>query len=93
MLMRQPEYLDEDYGAIKKKIDADYSANQSIWQTYWVEATTDTRLEAGDVGLMNEINPAAPNNGTAWYFNRVRPLCNMVSGHQRRNRKSTICVP
>ncbi len=94
MLMRPPEYLHDAYGAIKKKIDADYSANQAIWQVYWTEATIDTRLEAGDTSLMAEINTQLPNNNRgAWYFNRVRPLCNMVSGYQRRNRKSTIVVP
>jgi hypothetical protein len=94
MLMRQPEHLDDVYGAIKKKIDSDYSANQAIWQTFWVEATLDTRLEAGDTALMADLNQMLPNNNRgSWYFNRVRPLCNMVSGFQRRNRKSTIVVP
>ena len=94
MLIRQPESLNESYGAIKKKIDADYSANQSIWQIYWTEATIDTRLEAGDTSLMADLNQSLPNNNRgSWYFNRVRPLCNMVSGYQRRNRKSTVVVP
>ena len=34
---------------------------------------------------MAELNTALPNNNRgSWYFNRVRPLCNMVSGHQRK---------
>ncbi len=94
MLMRPPEYLNSDYGAIKKKMDSDYTANQSIWQVYWTEATIDTRLEAGYTALMADLNGSLPNNNRGqWYFNRVRPLCNMVSGYQRRNRKSTIVVP
>lgn len=94
MLMRPPEYLNDAYGAIKKKIDSDYTANQAIWQVYWTEATIDTRLEAGDTALMAELNQSLPNNNRgSWYFNRVRPLCNMVSGYQRRNRKSTVVVP
>lgn len=94
MLMRPPEYLNDDYGAIKKKIDSDYTANQSIWQVFWTEATLDSRLEAGDTALMADLNQMLPNNNRgSWYFNRVRPLCNMVSGYQRRNRKSTIAVP
>jgi hypothetical protein len=95
MLMRAPESITTDgYSAIKKKIDSDYTANQSIWQIYWTEATIDTRLEAGDTSLMAELNTSLPNNNRgSWYFNRVRPLCNMVSGHQRRSRKSTIVVP
>lgn len=92
--MRPPEYLQDSYGAIKRKIDSDYSANQAIWQVYWTEATIDTRLEAGDTALMADLNQQLPNNNRgSWYFNRVRPLCNMVSGHQRRNRKSSIIVP
>ena len=93
--MRAPESITTDgYSAIKKKIDSDYTANQSIWQIYWTEATIDTRLEAGDTSLMAELNTSLPNkNRGSWYFNRVRPLCNMVSGHQRRSRKSTIVVP
>jgi hypothetical protein len=94
MLMRQPEYLHDSYGAIKRKIDSDYAANQAIWQVFWTEATLDTRLEAGDTSLMADLNQQLPNNNRgSWYFNRVRPLCNMVSGYQRRNRKSTVIIP
>lgn len=94
MLMRQPEQISDGYNAIKRKIDSDYSANQSIWQVYWTEAAIDTRLEAGDTSLTAELNTTMPNaNRGSWFFNRVRPLCNMVSGYQRRNRKSTIVVP
>lgn len=94
MLMRPPEYLQDSYGAIKRKIDSDYTANQAIWQVYWTEATIDTRLEAGDTALMADLNQQLPNNNRgSWYFNRVRPLCNMVSGRQRQNRKSSIVVP
>lgn len=92
--MRVPEYLGDPYSAIKRKIDADYSANQSLWAIYWTESTIDTRLEAGDSSLMADLNQMLPNNNRgSYYFNRTRPLCNMVSGYQRRNRKSTISVP
>jgi hypothetical protein len=95
MLMRPLDSLPTgQYSDIKRKIDADYTANQSIWQIYWTEATLDTRLEAGDTSLMAEMNQSmSTTNGNSWYFNRVRPLCNMVSGYQRRNRKSSIVVP
>jgi hypothetical protein len=94
MLLRPPEYLNDSYGAIKKKMDSDYTANQAIWQVYWTEATIDTRLEAGDTSLMAELNTSLPNNNKgSWYFNRTRPLCNMVTGYQRKNRKSSIAVP
>lgn len=95
MLMRPPEYLFNDgYGAIKKKIDADYTANNAIWQVYQTEATIDTRLESGDTSLSADLNQMLPNNNRgSFYFNRTRPLCNMVSGRQRQHRKSSIVVP
>lgn len=94
MLMRTPESINNNFAAIKTKIDSDYSSCQSIWQIYWTEATIDTRLEAGDTTLMAELNTGLPNNNrSGFYFNRVRPLCSMVSGHQMRNRKSTIVIP
>jgi hypothetical protein len=75
-------------------MDADYSSCQAIWQVYWTEATLDTRLEAGDTALMADLNTQLPNNNRgSWYFNHVRPICNMVSGYQRRNRNSTVVVP
>ena len=48
MLMRETDSITNGYGAIKKKIDSDYTANQAIWQIYWTEASIDTRLESGD---------------------------------------------
>ncbi len=94
MLMRQVQSIDQDYSPIKKKMDADYTANTSIWQVYWTEASLNNRLEAGDSSTMAELNSAIPTNGRPqWYINYVRPLINMVSGHQRRNRKSSVVIP
>lgn len=93
MLMTPPEQINANFEHIVKKINSDYSANQSLWQVFWTEANIDSRLEAGDVSLLTEFGQQQSNNRNSWYFNRVRPLCSMVSGHQRRNRKSTIVVP
>lgn len=95
MLMRPPETLDSSYAAIKAKMDADYNGNQSIWQIFWTEANINTRLEAGDSSLMGGVLGNFPNNNNRgqYNFNRTRPLCGMVSGRQRQNRKKVICVP
>lgn len=94
MLMRRPESLGIDYSAIKRKLDADWLANESIWNIQKSEAAIDTRLEAGDSTLISQLMPGLPyNNQNNIYFNRVRPLLSQVSGHQRRNRKSTPVVP
>jgi len=93
MLIRQPDYLSADYSDIKKKMFTDYTVNQSLWQTYWAQATIDCKLEAGDSSYMNQLSTWSFNDAASLYFNRVRPLLCSVSGYQRRNRKSSIVVP
>ena len=94
MLMRPPESLQQDYSAIKSKMDMDYTNNLSLWSIAWTQGNIDVRLEAGDASLMTQLNSTIVGNGSnSYYFNRVRPICNMISGYQRRNRKSTIVVP
>jgi hypothetical protein len=94
MLMRPPESLNRDYSAIKNKMDMDYTNNLSLWSIAWTQGNIDVRLEAGDPSLMAQLNSTILSNGSnSYYFNRVRPICNMISGYQRRNRKSSIVVP
>lgn len=94
MLMRAPESLQKDFSAIKNKMDMDYTNNLSLWSIAWTQGNIDIRLEAGDPSLMAQLNSTILANGSnSYYFNRVRPICNMVSGYQRRNRKSTVVVP
>lgn len=88
--------LPGDHTSIKKKIDATYTANNAIWQAHQREAVIDTRLEAGDISLNADIGGGSQgfyNGRASYYFNRTRPLCNMVSGRQRDQRKSLIVVP
>ncbi len=94
MLMRAPETLRNDFSAIKTKMDQDYTNNLSLWSIAWSQGNIDVRLEAGDSSLMAQLNNQVLSSGSnSYYFNRVRPICNMISGYQRRNRKSTIVVP
>jgi len=92
--MRPPQSLDINYSAIKHKMDQDYTNNISVWSIYWTQGNMAVRGEAGDESLMSQFGNAVASNGRgSWYFNRIRPICNMVSGYQRRNRKSSIVVP
>lgn len=94
LLMRSPESLGNNYSAIKTKMDNDYTNNLSLWSIAWTQGNIDVRLEAGDSSLMAQLNQQTLTTGSnSYYFNRVRPICNMVSGYQRRNRKSSIVVP
>lgn len=89
-----PETLNMDYSAIKAKKDTDYQNNQSIWNVFWTRANQNVRLEAGDPTMMNTwSNNQATLGSSSYYFNRARPIGLMLSGYQRRNRKSTVVVP
>src|SRR5205814_6393327 len=86
--------VEERYNIIAKKKEADYMGARSEWQYFWQQGLIDHRLEAGDTGLGFELTPNMPtSNVYNWFFNHVRPLCSMISGYQRRNRKSSIIVP
>ncbi len=90
------QYYDQPEGAksIIARMEAFYAESITINQTFWGEADTDTRFEVGDQSLWTDLYGNLPaNRGRQFNFNRIRRVVNMISGHQRKNRKSTICVP
>ncbi len=95
MLMRAPEQLPgKDFSAIKTKMDRDYTNNISIWSIMWTQANIAIRAEAGDESLMAQLGTNMGGNGRgSYYFNRVRPITNMMSGVQRQNRKTLLAAP
>ena len=94
MLTDAAQTLNSDFTAIKAKKDNDYQNNQSIWNVFWSRASQNNRLESGDPTIMDTWggNQASLGGGN-YYFNRARPIGLMLSGYQRRNRKSTVVVP
>ena len=83
----------DSYNGIKKRIDDSYLLNQPLWQVYQTEANIDNMLESGSMSLYG-WNTNQPFGGSQqFYFNRTRPMINMVTGYQRSNRKSTVVVP
>lgn len=88
------QYYDEKHQAILSRMEAFYAESITINQSFWGEADTDTRFETGDQTLWTDLYGNLPANRRRQYgFNRIRPIVNMISGHQRRTRKSTIVVP
>lgn len=72
-------------------MEAFYAESITINQSFWGEADTDTRFHAGDQTLWNDLYGNLPANRRRQFsFNRIRRVVNMISGHQRRNRKSII---
>lgn len=89
-----PEYYDEHDRDIKARMEAFYAEAITINQSFWAEADTDTRYFSGDQQLWNDLYGNLPvHQRRTFNFNRIRRVINMISGYQRRNRKSTIVTP
>jgi hypothetical protein len=89
-----PAYYDEKDNLIKQRMEAFYAESIALNQSFWAEADTDWRFECGDQTVWQDVYGNLPiNRRRQFSFNRIRPIKNMISGYQRRNRKSTICVP
>lgn len=88
------EFHDERDRSLLKVMEEFYAQSISINQSFWAEAEIDTRFEAGDQALWNDIYSSLPaSRRKNFNFNRIKRVVNMISGHQRRNRKSTIVTP
>lgn len=89
-----PEFYTENDKIILDKMNQFYADSITLNQSFWVEADVDTRFEAGDQSLWTELYGGLPlSQRKQFNFNRIRRVINMISGHQRRNRKSTIVTP
>jgi hypothetical protein len=89
-----PKYYTDNSQNVLSRMEDFYAESLSINQSFWTEADVDTRFEAGDQAVWNELYGNLPaNRQHQLSFNRIRRVVNMISGHQRRNRKSTIVVP
>ena len=75
---------------IIKRMQDLYNQYISQTQAFWNEARTDQRFFAGDQTLWNEVYNQIPSfRRRQFNFNKIRRIVNLISGHQRRNRKST----
>lgn len=89
-----PQYYNERHKGLLSRMEAFYAESITINQSFWGEADTDTRFEVGDQTLWSDIYGNLPANRRKQFnFNRIRRVVQMISGHQRRNRKSTVITP
>jgi len=83
-----------DDQSLKLRMEQTYAQSITINQSFWSEADIDTRFKAGDQQLWNDIYGNLPAfRRRVFNFNRIRRVCNMITGYQRRNRKSTVVTP
>jgi hypothetical protein len=89
--MLAPEYYDDRDRGLKARMEVSYAESISINQAFWSEASIDTRFMAGDQTIYNDLYGNVPAARRRQFnFNRIARVVNMVDGHQRKNRKSTI---
>lgn len=87
-------YLHDDDKNLLQMMDRAYTEAITINQSFWSEADIDTRFKEGDQTLWNDIYGNLPAfRKRQFNFNRIRRVCNMIGGFQRRHRKSTIITP
>jgi hypothetical protein len=83
-----------DEKVLARRVEDFYLSAQPYINTYWGEADTDVRFECGDQTVWESFYGNVPLSRRKMFnFNRIRRIINMVSGYQRRNRKSTVSTP
>ena len=84
----QEEFYQDGSNDILSLMNTRYRESISLHQQFWIQADIDMRFKAGDQTLWDEIYGMVPmQNRRQFNFNRIRRLVNLVSGHQRKNRK------
>lgn len=87
-------YLPQDNKNLLGKMDEAYTQAITINQAFWSEADLDTRFREGDQQLWSDLFGNLPSfRKRAFNFNRIRRVCNMITGFQRKHRKSTVVTP
>ena len=79
---------------IKQLIQSNYQDSITNMQVQWAQADLDERTWLGDPNVWGGMFPTNITQRRKMFnFNLTHSTVMMVTGHQRRNRKSTICIP
>jgi len=70
-----------------------YNANYTGASAIWMQAAIDKRFKIGDSTLYSQAYGNNYQTYQKFFFNLIRRHGNMISGFQRKNRKSTVTVP
>lgn len=80
--------------SLRQGMHRNYTDCINILQTQWYQADTDQRFAMGDAEIWGLLYPGvATYRKKIWNFNIINSHIQMVSGYQRRNRKSSVCMP
>lgn len=90
----QIQYINQKDQGLINFMNSWYRENYSVNVQSWGEANTDALFEAGNQHAYNSLyGNFIPQRQQTFYFNRTRPIINLVDGYQRQHRKSVIAVP
>jgi len=79
---------------MRQNREKNYTDCINILQTQWYQADLDQRFVIGDQDIWGLIFPGvATYRRKIWNFNLTNSAIQMISGYQRRNRKTSIAVP
>lgn len=84
---------DEDARHIKQMKDHFYLQNYTGASAIWSQGAIDKRFKIGDTTLYSSAYGKNVAQYQKFFFNMIKRHGNMISGFQRKNRKSTITVP
>jgi len=80
--------------SLKMEMEKNYQDSICNLQVQWNQADMDQRAFLGDPDVWNILYPLAGQRRRKMFtFNLIHSTIQMISGHQRRNRKATICIP
>lgn len=86
-------YTDDDKDILSKMREI-YQNVITIQQAFWVQGSIDERFYAGDQSLWQDVYSSIPAHRRKQFnFNKIKRIVNMISGYQRRNRKSLNVIP
>lgn len=86
------DYTGKD-SAVRERVEKFHDDAIMYNQSFQQEAHTDTRFNAGDQTLWSEYYNVPLRTRKNFSFNRLRRISNLLSGYQRRSRKSMIAMP
>lgn len=92
MIAPDPSMRSDNKLYIKKMMEDFYSSSITQWQSYWNQANIDRRFAAGDQRFLAGIDGENYQN-QKFVFNLIHQHRQIILGHQRKNRKSSIVVP
>ena len=79
---------------IAQMMQSNYQDSITNLQTQWQQADLDERTWLGDPDMWGSLYPPGTSVRRKMFnFNITHSTVMMVTGHQRRNRKSSICIP